>query len=224
MTEIVTPQPAQIITPQAIAATLGRHFGLYRHHAPRYQAVMLSALRALWQGHHAHLLDIGGGTGVIAQCLAELFPVDAVTSVDVEDRFCAGLSVATHVYDGAHLPFGDGTQDAATINNVVHHIPPAIRVALFRDIARVVDGPLYIKDHISRGWIDDLRLTALDMIGNIAFAGQVKADYLTLADWQALAEASGYRIAATRTSIYRRGPMAWAFPNRLEIAMRWEPR
>jgi hypothetical protein len=210
------------ITAGAVAATLGRYFGLYRRRAPHYQAVMLQGLRSLWQGHHARLLDIGGGTGVIAQCMAELFPVDAVTSVDVEDRFCAGLTIDTCVYDGVRLPFADRSQDAATINNVVHHIPEGVRVGLFRDIARVVDGPLYIKDHATTGRIDDARLTLLDMIGNIAFAGQVSADYLSMDDWQVLAAASGYRIAAVRSDRYRQGPMALAFPNRLEITMRWE--
>lgn len=217
------PMPhAQAITLDAVTQTLGRHFGLYRHRKPRYQTVMLAALREVWRGHHARLLDVGGGTGVIAQCIADLFPVDRVTSVDVEDRFCDGLSIERRVYDGARLPFADASQDAATINNVVHHIPPDVRVGLFRDIARVVDGPLYIKDHATGGRLDDVRLTALDMIGNIAFAGMVRADYLGMADWQALADASGYRIAAIRHDIYRRGPMAWIFPNRLEITMRWE--
>lgn len=212
------------ITADAVAATLMRHFGLYRHRRPVYQTVMLRSLRDMWQGHHDRLLDIGGGTGVIAQCIAELFPVGTVTSVDVEDRFCDGLTIGRQVYDGVRLPFADGSQDAATINNVVHHIPPSVRIGLFRDIARVVDGPLYIKDHLTGGRLDDARLTALDMIGNIAFAGMVRADYLDRAAWNALAEHSGYRIAAMRSDTYRRGPSALLFPNRLEITMRWERR
>ncbi|MEI5689065.1 class I SAM-dependent methyltransferase [Sphingomonas kyungheensis] len=213
-----------LITPEAVAKTLGRHFGLYRYRSPHYQTVMLRSLRDLWRGPHDRLLDVGGGTGVIAQCIADLFPVDAVTSVDVENRFCDGLTIASHVYDGERLPFTDGSHDAATINNVVHHVPVAVRAPLFHDIARVVDGPLYIKDHATRGWVDDARLTALDMIGNIAFAGMVRANYLSMADWEALAAASGYRIAAVRTDTYRHGLLARVFPNRLEIAMRWERR
>lgn len=210
------------ITAEAVAATLARHFSLYRYRPPVYQTVMLRALSAIWRGHHNRLLDIGGGTGVIAQCIAELFPVGTVTSVDVEDRFCADLTIDRQVYDGICLPFADGSQDAATINNVVHHIPPSVRVGLFRDIARVVDGPLYIKDHLTRGRLDDARLTTLDMIGNIAFAGMVRADYLDMAAWEALAARSGYRIADLRSHTYRRGPSALLFPNRLEITMRWE--
>jgi SAM-dependent methyltransferase len=222
--QATTSQTGALITPDAVAATLGRHFGLYRRRTPLYQTVMLRSLRELWRGQHDRLLDIGGGTGVIAQCIADLFPVGTVTSVDVEDRFCDGLTIASRVYDGKHLPFADGSQDAATINNVVHHVPIPVRVGLFRDIARVVDGPLYIKDHATRGRLDDVRLTALDMIGNIAFAGMVRADYLSMADWEDLAAASGYRIAAVHGDTYRHGLSARIFPNRLEITMRWERR
>jgi SAM-dependent methyltransferase len=151
-------------------------------------------------------------------------PGGQVTAVDVVDRFCPGLTVETRTYDGETLPFADASQDAATLNNVVHHVPVAARVGLFREIARVVDGPLYIKDHAARSWLDHRRLAMLDLLGNIPFGGMVRADYLTLADWQALADASGYRIAETLRVPYRRGAMALAFPNRLEIAMRWERR
>jgi hypothetical protein len=89
----------------------------------------------------------------------------------------------------------------------------------------VVDGPLYIKDHAARSWLDHRRLAMLDLIGNIPFGGMVRADYLTLADWQALADASGYRIAETlRDALSPRRDGIGGFPNRLEIAMRWERR
>ena len=206
-----------------VQASLARHLPLYRTRAPRYQAVMLASLRDLWRGRPERLLDIGGGTGVIAQCIAELFPVGRVTAVDVVDRFCPGLTIDARTYDGTALPFADGAFDAATINNVVHHVPVAARVGLFRDIRRTVAGPLYIKDHEARSWLDHHRLAALDFIGNIPFGGQVQAEYLTHADWQALAAAAGYRIAETRRADYRRGVMALAFPNRLELSMRWDP-
>jgi SAM-dependent methyltransferase len=195
---------------------------MYRHKPPSYQTVMLNSLLQVWRGPHERLLDIGGGTGVIGQCIDDLFPVGSVTAVDVVDRFCPGLTIETRTYGGETLPFDGGSFDAATINNVVHHIPIDVRAPLFREIGRVVAGPLYIKDHEARGWLDHRRLAALDFIGNIPFGGMVRADYLTRADWQALAAASGYRIVETVQARYRHGPFAWLFPNRLEITMRWE--
>ena len=214
---------AHTVSTDQVAASLSPHLAVYRHKKPSYQTVMLNSLLALWRGPHRRLLDIGGGTGVIGQCMGDLFPVGSVTAIDVVDRFCPGLSIEVATYDGERLPYPDGSFDAATLNNVIHHIPVEVRPALFREIRRVVDGPLYIKDHEARGAIDRVRLSALDFIGNIPFGGMVRADYLSAKQWEALASAGGYRIAeTTRQQRYRRGPYALLFPNRLEITMRWE--
>lgn len=211
------------IDPHALQAILSRHLTMYRTKVPFYQATMLDSLHAVWDGHHRRLLDVGGGTGVIAQAMAELFPVDEVLAVDMVDRFCTSLSVQTKQYDGKTLPFSASAFEAATLNNVMHHVPVAARADLLREIHRVVDGPLYIKDHESRGIVDNLRLTAMDAIGNIPFGGMLWARYLDRAEWERLAVESGYRIAArAQPSRYRAGPYAVIFPNRLEVTMRLE--
>lgn len=207
----------------AVRATLARHIPLYRWYAPGYQIAMLEALAAIWEGPHARLLDIGGGTGIIAQTLQEHLPSGRVTSIDVEDRFLPGLSIETLTYDGLKLPFADASFDAATINNVLHHVPVANRKALIAEIRRVVRGPLYIKDHLSCGKLDDARLAALDWIGNTPFKGMIWAQYLDEAEWQALAAHGGYRIEQGPNETYRRGPYALLFPNRLETVMKWTP-
>ena len=210
--------------PKELQEILATHLPLYRTKMPYYQAIMLDGLHELWAGHHRKLLDVGGGTGVIAQAISQMFAVDEVEAVDLVDRFCPMLSVTTRQYDGKTLPFDDRTFDAATLNNVMHHVPVAARAALLREIRRVVDGPLYIKDHESRGALDNARLMAMDAIGNIPFGGMVWARYLPRKEWEALAESSGYRIAArARPGRYRHGLYAAVFPNRLEVTMRFEP-
>lgn len=214
----------QSVEPRVLQDILSRHLPMYRRKTPFYQATMLEGLRALWTGRHQRLLDVGGGTGVIAQAMAELFPIGQVEAVDLVDRFCASLSVPTRQYDGRTLPYSDDAFDAATLNNVLHHVPVAARADLLREIRRVVDGPLYIKDHETRGRLDSLRLTAMDAVGNIPFGGMVSAVYLGRADWERLAAESGYRIAARAAPLaYRSGAYARLFPNRLEVTMRWEP-
>lgn len=207
-----------------VAQVLSRHTDHYRNRPPTYQHVMLNDLAQVWQGRVGRLLDIGGGTGVIAEAMQRLLPVDQVETVDVVDRFFRNLSVATHVYDGQRLPFADGSFEAATINNVMHHIPVAIRPAVMAEVRRVVAGPVYIKDHVAASSLDHARLTALDAIGNIPFGGQIKADYLSMAEWTELAAEAGYLIAAQVTGYYRTGVMAALFPNRLEAVFRLEPR
>ena len=214
----------QSIDPHALQGILSRHLAMYRSKVPFYQATMLESLRELWTGRHRKLLDVGGGTGVIAEAMAELFPVDDVQAVDLVDRFCTSLKVATAQYDGKSLPFADGAFDAATLNNVVHHVPVEARVDLLREIRRVVNGPLYIKDHEHRGILDRGRLVIMDAIGNIPFGGMLWARYLDRAEWERVAAAAGYRIAARASpSRYRRGLSAFMFPNRLEVTMRLEP-
>jgi SAM-dependent methyltransferase len=212
------------LTADEVATSLAPHLAMYRHKAPTYQTDMLNSLLGVWRGPHDRLLDVGGGTGVIGQCLQDLFPVGSVTAIDVVDRFCPGLTIETRTYDGARLPFDDGSFDAATMNNVLHHVPIPVRPALLADIARVVAGPLYIKDHEQRSWLDRRRLAALDFVGNIPFGGMVRADYLANDEWSRLAENAGYVIAETLHRPYRHGPFAWLFPNRLEITMRWDKR
>jgi SAM-dependent methyltransferase len=212
------------IDPWALQDILSKHLAIYRNKVPVYQAVMLDSLGELCVGRHRSLLDVGGGTGVIAQAISELFPVDRVQAIDVVDRFCASLTIPVRQYDGKTLPFSDGKFDAATLNNVMHHVPVSERTELLREIRRVVDGPLYIKDHESRGRLDELRLMVMDAIGNIPFGGMVWARYLDRPEWEKLAADSGYRIAARAAPArYRRGPYAALFPNRLEITMRFEP-
>jgi len=208
---------------KSLQQSLARHLGLYRSKAPYYQATMLNSLLDLWRGPHRRLLDVGGGTGVIAQAMSEFLPVEDVEAVDLVDRFCSTLSIKTANYDGHVLPFADKAFDAATLNNVLHHVPVEARADLLREIRRVARGPLYIKDHERRGPIDGVRLTLLDFIGNVPFGGMLWARYLSRREWEETAALAGYRIAARTSARYRSGVYALVFPSRLEITMRLEP-
>lgn len=208
---------------EAVAACLSRHTQLYQRRPPIYQTVMLNDLASLWVGRPDRIIDLGGGTGVIAQAIQEFLPVGKVISVDIVDRYFKTITVETSVYDGSKLPFDAGSFDAATINNVMHHIPPELRSQVLREIRRVVAGPVYIKDHVAVSWLDKQRLSLLDAIGNIPFSGQIEAWYLTADEWQLLARQGGYTICASKAGRYRSGIMATLFPNRLETTMRFEP-
>lgn len=208
----------------ALQSILARHLPIYKVKFPQYQTTMLGSLSEVWKGPCNRLLDVGGGTGVMAEAISRLFPVNKVHAIDIVDRFCPDLSVETARYDGKTVPFTDGAFDAATLNNVVHHVPVERRVSLLQEIRRVVNGPLYIKDHVSTGMLDNLRLTALDALGNIPFSGMVKAHYLSAMEWHELSVKSGWRIGATAVPrVYRSGAYAVLFPNRLETTMRFDP-
>lgn len=212
------------IEPDRLQQLMARHLPQYRKRKPHYQTQMLSSLFELGLGKATRLLDVGGGTGIIAEAMASYLPGARVVAIDLVDRFCPDLSVETIRYDGETIPFGDGEFDAATLNNVMHHVPEGARVALLREIRRAVAGPVFIKDHIGGTLARDLQLAILDAVGNIPFGGMIKASYLSEAQWEELAAAGGYAIAATaQQRRYRAGPMAAAFPNRLETTFRLDP-
>jgi SAM-dependent methyltransferase len=205
-----------------VQALLERHMPVYRAHVPNYQTVLLQAFLALWDPVHTRVLDVGGGTGIVAQAMKDLFGIAHVTSVDVEDRFLKSLDIETGVYDGVTLPFANTSFDCVTFSNVMHHVPPPDRSVLMRECARVAgDGPIYIKDHVAASRLDHARLTILDLMGNLPFGGMVQASYLTAEDWQRLASVAGYRIDRQISGAYRSGTFERLFPNHLEVTMRW---
>ncbi|HXO65094.1 MAG TPA: class I SAM-dependent methyltransferase [Steroidobacteraceae bacterium] len=212
------------ITIDAVRRCLSAHVPLYSWRKPVYQHVVLRNLQLLWNPAHRSALDVGGGTGVMAHTVKTLFALERVATVDVVDRFLASLDVETSVYDGATLPFADGSFDCVLLFNVLHHVPVGGRVELLRECRRVAGrGPIYIKDHLSTGAADKLRLTVLDLIGNTPFGGMVRADYLSADEWRELAARSGHAPGEPLSGAYRRGPAAMWFPNRLEVSMRWLP-
>lgn len=208
----------------AVTRVIGRHIPLYQRYAPTYHATLLRSLHEVWDPGHARVLDVGGGTGIIAQAMKDLFAIPHVASVDIEDRFLKSLDIEARTYDGERLPFADGSFDCAVFSNVMHHVPLGVRPGLVRECARVTGGgPIYIKDHLAGSRLDHARLWLLDAIGNVPFGGMVEAQYLEEADWERLAAAAGYRIVSRVGGAYRGGVFERLFPNRLEVTMKWQP-
>ena len=217
---VTAPLPA--ISLARVQPLIARHLPLYRTKLPTYQTELLRAFETLWDPAHTRVLDVGGGTGIIAQAMKDLFGIAHVTSVDVQDRFLKSLDIETRVYDGARLPFEDASFDCVTFSNVLHHVPVAVRPGLMRECVRVAGGgPIYIKDHLATSRLDHGRLFVLDALGNVPFGGMVEASYLTAADWNTLASDCGCRIDRQISGAYRSGAFAQLFPNRLEVTMRW---
>lgn len=205
-----------------VTRTLAGRMPLYRWRPPRYQTALLRSLRRTWLPTHRTVLDVGGGTGLMAQAVKELFALDRVVSIDVENRYLDSLDIETGTYDGRTLPFADGSFDCVLLCNVLHHVPTAGRVAILNECARVAaTGTIYIKDHLAASWLDRLRLKILDLLGNVPFGGMLEASYLEAAEWHRLAEAAGFCIESQQVENYRDGLMESVFPNRLEIVMRW---
>jgi SAM-dependent methyltransferase len=202
-----------------VTRCLASRIPLYEWRRPTYQAALLRSLGRIWQAGHKRVLDIGGGTGIVAQAMKELFPVDQVVSIDIKNRYIAGLDIETRTYDGTTLPFEDKQFDCVMLCNVLHHVPAESRVRLLKECGRV-SGTLYIKDHLAESPFDHLRLTILDLIGNIPFGGMTSAAYIGRAEWPNLAGQAGFQITEWQYDRYREGISSRIFPNRLEVLMR----
>ena len=214
----------ETLTVEDVQRCMAARVPIYSWRKPIYQYVALNDLRQLWDPGHRSALDVGGGTGLMAYAVKELFALGRVATVDIHDRFLPSLEIETAVYDGQTLPFADGSFDCILLFNVLHHVPIGSRARLLEECRRVAGrGPVYIKDHLSLGRVDDARLTILDLLGNLPFGGMVSASYLRDQEWRDLASATGHDPGEYVSGRYRSGLMAGVFPNRLEISMRWCP-
>jgi SAM-dependent methyltransferase len=97
------------------------------------------------------VLDFGAGVGYSVPHFARHLPGARVTCIDVS-RKSLEIGVAEHGsraefrhFDGAHIPYPDGSFDVVLASCVFHHVPHAEHVALFAEIRRVlVDGGLLL--------------------------------------------------------------------------------
>jgi SAM-dependent methyltransferase len=125
------------------------------------------------------LLDVGAGTGEMAQAIKSFRPNLDISGVDVYIRPITFIPVVH--YDGNTLPFDDNSFDVVTIVDVLHHCDNP--VAVLRECARVSKQFVIIKDHISDSFYDNKILSFMDWVGNRAHGVTLPYNYLSSADW-----------------------------------------
>lgn len=215
------PSPAWFPAEDAIERMLAEHQPIYRWRRPRYTLRLLQDLALLVPEGKCRLLDIGAGSGLVAEAISRFFPGKTVTAIDVVDRFLPSLAIERATFDGRRLPFEQGSFDCALFSNVLHHVPREGRAPLVAESLRVTGGAcVLIKDHIAESGLDHARLAWLDLVGNAPFGGMVKARYLSTLQWRELFDSTRTSAERLAVSRYRSGAFAAAFPNRLEVLFR----
>lgn len=215
------PLPAWYPPDAEIERMLASYQPLYKWRRPRYALQLLKDIALLVPEGPCRLLDIGGGSGLIAQAIADFFPGKTVTAIDVVDRFLPQLRIEHRLFDGRRVPYGDGAFDCALLSNVLHHVPLALRAQLVAEALRVTGGRcVVVKDHAAPSALHRARLAWLDFIGNLPFGGMVWAQYLSETAWQGLFLESGCVAERLAPAPYRSGLARLVFPDRLEVLFR----
>jgi len=193
---------------------------MHRHIRPHYKLRLLESIARLLPSGSKRVLDLGAGDGLMASAVKEFFPVQIIRGVDVVDRLHPAASIDFQTYDGMHLPFQDGEFDVVLTCNVLHHVPTDARISLIRDMLRVSNGTLIIKDHLARGAMSRASLKLADWVGNAPFGGMVEADYLDAEQWLTLANAANLELEIFDHLGIQRGIRNVVFPDRNEIMLR----
>ncbi len=90
------------------------------------------------------ILDLGCGIGVAAEVLKAAFPLAAITGIDSSQECIAEarrlqLSYAEFIHGNCEaLPVADSSVDLVYSNGVFHHIIPAQRPQVLRELFRIV--------------------------------------------------------------------------------------
>lgn len=133
------------------------------------------------------LLDVGAGTGEIAQAICKIRPELIISGVDVKIRPKTFIPVVD--YDGNQLPFDDNAFDAVIIIDVLHHCNDPI--AMLQECSRVSKKWVLIKDHISETPLNRAILRFMDWIGNRAHGVVLPYNYLSSAEWASVFNQTG---------------------------------
>jgi SAM-dependent methyltransferase len=115
---------------------------------PKAEKIARLLALALPEGRTLRILEVGTGSGVIAQDFARRLGARAeVDAVDVADQRVVHDGYRFRRVDGTTLPFASGTFDAVISNHVIEHVGERDdQLAHVRELARVLreDGRGYL--------------------------------------------------------------------------------
>lgn len=143
------------------------------------------------------ILDVGAGTGEIAQAVSTLRPKLNIQGVDTYIRPKTFVKVT--LYDGETLPFEDESIDLVMIVDVLHHCQNP--EAVLKECGRVSKRWVLVKDHVSDGLFDRLRLRFMDWVGNRAHGVVLPYNYLSTKQWDMAFNYAGLRKASSVNNI-----------------------
>ena len=168
----------------------------------------------------AKVLDVGAGSGELAALVRGVRPDLEFTGIDVLVR--PGTAIEVRPFDGAKIPFPDGSFDAVMFSDVLHH---AFNVEeLLAEAGRVAREEIILKDHVAETGMDRMLLRFMDWVGNSRYGVVLPYNYLSRERWLAAIASAGLELKEMKSSIglypfwYD-----WLFGGRLQTMIRLVP-
>jgi ubiquinone/menaquinone biosynthesis C-methylase UbiE len=143
------------------------------------------------------VLDVGAGTGEMAQAVNSFRSELTVSGVDVYIRPKTFIPIVK--YDGNVLPFDDDSFDAVMTVDVLHHCNDPVSV--LKECARVSKRWVLIKDHVSDSVYDEKILKFMDWVGNRAHGVVLPYNYLSSSDWNSAFDRVGLKSVRKVTQL-----------------------
>jgi len=161
---------------------------------------VLAEMLAAQIPERASVLDIGCGDGAIGGVITQLRPDISIQGVEFLVR--PECKIECRAFDGASLPFPDGSFDVCLFVDVLHHTPdPAI---LLREAVRVSRSFVLLKDHLDENIFDDMTLRFMDWVSNRPHGVVLAYNYQSRRQWAEYFSRCGLAVTAwtTRVPLY----------------------
>jgi len=159
------PETPEVVRPRAVFDKHGHSYrsdveesvGFIGQGLDFYSEVKARYLVETAASHFARLadlsvLDVGCGLGLIHKTIAPSF--GSLEGIDTSEEMIQNAAqlnrgVTYRAYEGDRLPYAGRSFDLLFAINVLHHVPPAARGGLLREMARVTrrDGLVVIFEH-----------------------------------------------------------------------------
>ena len=131
---------------------------------------------------NSSILDVGAGSGEIANTILSKRSDLDITCIDVKNREDTKIEIKQ--FNGKEIDYEDNKFDFSLIVDVLHHTYD--KKELLREAFRVSKTGVVIKDHIYKNKMDHAILSFMDYIGNRPYSIDVIYDYFTLEQWEGL--------------------------------------
>ncbi len=152
------------------------------------------------------ILDVGAGTGEMAQAISRLRPKVEISGTDIYIRPQTFIPVVK--YDGYKLPFDDASFDAVITVDVLHHCNDPI--AVLKECARITRKWVVLKDHIANSTYDRKKLMFMDWVGNRAHGVVLHYNYLSSSEWEISFDKAKLKIV-TKKDAFKLYPMPFDY-------------